>query len=64
MKSPLTLTLSLIVVFIVTVLILSQVMPGPHKPSDYVAMGGVATLLCLALLFIVLIALPGRGKNR
>lgn len=64
MKRPLTLTLALILVFAATVAILSQVLPGPHKPGDYLVIGGVATLLCLALLFVVLITAPGRGKDR
>jgi len=64
MNRTVTLTLALILVFAATVAILSQVLPGPHKPSDYLVIGGVATLLCLALLFVVLIAMPGRSKNR
>jgi hypothetical protein len=30
-------------------------MPGPHKSTDYLVIGCVATLLCLLLLFVVLI---------
>jgi hypothetical protein len=64
MNRTLTLALALLLVFAATVAILSQVLPGPHKPADYLVIGGVATLLCLALLFVILIAMPGRGKNR
>jgi hypothetical protein len=64
MNRNVALALALIAVFAATVAILSQVLPGPHKPPDYLAMGGVATLLCLALLFVVLIAMPGRSKDR
>jgi hypothetical protein len=64
MNRTVTLTLALILVFVATAAILSQVLPGPHKPADYLVIGGVATLLCLALLFVVLIAMPGRSKNR
>lgn len=64
MNRPFTLALAMVVIFVATAAILSQILPGPHKPSDYVVMGGVATLLCLALLFVVLIAAPGRGKDR
>ena len=64
MNRTVTLTLAMVVVFVATAAILSQVLPGPHKPSDYLVIGGVATLLCLALLFVVLIVMPGRNKNR
>jgi len=64
MNRTVTLTLALIVVFVSTAAILSQVLPGPHKPADYLVIGGVATLLCLVLLFVVLIAAPGRSKDR
>jgi hypothetical protein len=36
------------------------VMPGPHKSTDYLVIGCVATLLCLLLLFVVLINAPKR----
>lgn len=55
MKRTLILALGLIAVFGVTVGVLLNVMPGPHKPTDYLVIGAVATLLCLLLLFIVLI---------
>ena len=45
-----------------TVAVLLNVMPGPHKPMDYLVIGAVATLLCLLLLFLVLIKLPQRRK--
>jgi len=64
MNRSVTLTLALIVVFVATAAILFQVLPGPHKPADYLVIGGVATLLCLVLLFVVLIAAPGRSKDR
>jgi hypothetical protein len=64
MNRPVTLALAMVVIFVATTAILSQVLPGPHKPSDYLVIGGVATLLCLVLLFVVLIAAPGRGKDK
>ena len=64
MNRNLTLALAMVAVFIATVAILSQLMPGPRKPSDYLVMGGVATLLCLALLFVVVVATPTRRKPR
>jgi uncharacterized membrane protein len=63
MSRPLALALGLAVVFAATALILSAVLPGPHKPTDYLVMGGVATIVCLALLFFVLIVAPGRAPK-
>lgn len=64
MNRNVTLALAMVAVFAATVAILSQLMPGPHKPADYLVIGGVATLLCLALLFVVVIAVPTRRKGR
>ncbi len=55
MKRTLLLVLAMVAIFGVTVAVLLNVMPGPHKPTDYLVIGAVATLLCLLLLFIVLI---------
>jgi len=55
MNRTLALTLGMVIVFAVTVAILLAVMPGPHKSTDYLVIGCVATLLCLLLLFVVLI---------
>ncbi len=54
MKRTLLLAGGMVLVFIVTVGVLLNVMPGPHKATDYLVIGAVATLLCLLLLFIVL----------
>jgi len=54
------LVLGMVMIFAVTVAILLTVMPGPHKPTDYLVIGCVATLLCLLLLFVVLINTPKR----
>lgn len=45
-----------------TVAVLVNVMPGPHKPMDYLVIGATATLLCLVVLFVVLIKLPQGRK--
>jgi Na+/melibiose symporter-like transporter len=60
MNRTLALTLGMLMIFAVTVAILLVIMPGPHKPTDYLVIGCVATLLCLLLLFIVLINTPKR----
>jgi hypothetical protein len=58
MNRTIALTLGMVIIFAVTVAILLVVMPGPHKPTDYLVIGCVATLLCLLLLFVVLINAP------
>jgi Na+/melibiose symporter-like transporter len=55
MNRTIALTLGMVIVFAVTVVVLLAVMPGPHRSTDYLVIGCVATLLCLLLLFLVLI---------
>jgi uncharacterized membrane protein len=55
MKRTIVLVIGMLAVFVVTVGVLLNVMPGPHKATDYLVIGAVATLLCLLLLFVVLI---------
>lgn len=62
MNRTLALTALMVLLFAGTVAVLVSVMPGPHKPTDYLVIGAVATLLCLLLLFVVLIKLPQRRK--
>ena len=62
MSRTLALAALTVLVFAGTVAVLVNVMPGPHKPMDYLVIGAVATLLCLVLLFVVLIKLPQRRK--
>ena len=63
MNRNMTLAIALVVVFAATAAILSNILPGPHKRADYLVIGGVATLVCLAVLFIVVIAVPRSGKR-
>jgi Na+/melibiose symporter-like transporter len=58
MTRTIALAAGMLMIFAVTVVILLTVMPGPHKPTDYLVIGCVATLLCLLLLFVVLINTP------
>lgn len=60
MNRTIALALGMIIIFGATVAILLAVMPGPHKPTDYLVIGCVATLLCLLLLFVVVINTPKR----
>ena len=64
MNRTLGLTLGMLMIFAVTVGVLLTVMPGPHKSTDYLVIGCVATLLCLLLLFVVLINTPKRPDHR
>jgi Na+/melibiose symporter-like transporter len=64
MNRTLALTLGMVMIFAVTVAILVAVMPGPHKSTDYLVIGCVATLLCLLLLFIILVNIPKRSDHK
>jgi hypothetical protein len=55
MNRTTTLSALLLVVFVATVAILLQVLPSPHKSTDYLVIGAVATLLCILLLYFLLI---------
>jgi Na+/melibiose symporter-like transporter len=64
MNRTIALTLGMVTIFAVTVAILLAVMPGPHKSTDYLVIGCVATLLCLLLLFVVLINSAKRSDHK
>ena len=64
MNRTITLALGLIVVFVVAVGVLLAVIPGPHKSTDYLVIGAVATLLCLLLLFVALINTSAKPPAR
>ena len=55
MNRTLSLAALTILVFVVTVALLTYLIPGPHKPTDYLVIGAVATFACLLLLFVLLI---------
>ncbi|HEX4593663.1 MAG TPA: hypothetical protein VH157_05295 [Bryobacteraceae bacterium] len=63
MNRTLALAGLMVLLFAGTVAVLVNVMPGPHKPMDYLVIGAVATLLCLLALFVVLIKLPQKRKS-
>jgi len=64
MNRTIALGLGMVTIFAVTVVILLAVMPGPHKSTDYLVIGCVATLLCLLLLFVVLINTAKRPDHK
>jgi hypothetical protein len=64
MTRTLALMLGMVMIFGVTVAVLWNVMPGPHKPTDALVIGCVATLLCLLLLFVVLVNTAKRPTRK
>ena len=52
-----------ILVFAGVVGVLLQVVPGPHKQSDYLVIGSAATLAALVALFLVLIGTSTRADG-
>ncbi|HUQ95938.1 MAG TPA: hypothetical protein VM120_29945 [Bryobacteraceae bacterium] len=55
MRRPLILSAGILLVFFLTVGIMWQLMPHPRKEIDYLVMGGTATMVSMAVLFLVLI---------
>lgn len=47
-----------IFVFGATVGLLLHFIPGPHKPTDFLVIGAIATFLCLLLIWFVLQRMP------
>ena len=64
MNRTVALAAGIVLLFVVTIAILLAVMPGPHKSTDYLVIGCVATLLCLLLLFVVLIGAAKRSDDK
>ena len=60
MNRTIVLAVGMVMLFVATVGILLNVMPGPHKATDYLVMGAAGTLLCLVLLFVVLFTSPAK----
>ena len=57
------LALGVFVVFGVTVLVLLQVIPGPHKDRDSLVSGGAATLISMLAVFLVVITTVFRSSE-
>lgn len=49
--------------FSISALILTQVLPGPHTVRDYFIIGCLATLVSLFALFLMLIKTSGNSPN-
>jgi Na+/melibiose symporter-like transporter len=54
----------MLLIFAASVGVLVNIMPGPHKPTDYLVIGAVGTLLSLLLLFVVLIKSAEKPPSR
>lgn len=48
----------ILLVFIATVSLLLHFIPGPHRSTDYLVIGAVATFVCLFLLWFVFARTP------
>ena len=64
MNRTVALVTGIVLLFVLTIAVLLAVMPGPHKSTDYLVIGCVATLLCLLLLFVVLIGAAKRSDSK
>ena len=56
MRRGLMLALAVVLVFTAVAGIMMRVIPAPHKDSDYLVIGSVATLVALLVLFVALIS--------
>ncbi|MCC6391716.1 MAG: hypothetical protein IT167_14045 [Bryobacterales bacterium] len=63
MRRTLLLGAGIVVVFALTIAIMWQLMPIPRKQVDYLVMGATATMLSMAVLFIVLINTTHKSKD-
>jgi hypothetical protein len=63
MGRTISLALALVFVFAAVAGIMLKTMPAPLKDSDYLIIGSVATMVSLALLFVLLIATSGKASS-
>jgi hypothetical protein len=54
MRKVLPLGAGMVLIFVTVVAVLVRVIPGPHKETDYLVIGTLATFASLVLLFVVL----------
>jgi Na+-driven multidrug efflux pump len=52
-----------IVIFTATVALVSGAMRGARNPTDYLVIGGIATMLCLVLVFATLLLSPANRSE-
>jgi Na+/melibiose symporter-like transporter len=63
MRRPLMLAAAGLCVFVIVAATMLKFLPEPHKESDYMVIGSVATLVALVVMFIVLISTSMRAKD-
>jgi len=63
MKRPLILAIALVCLFVAVAGIMIKVMPGPLKDSDYFVIGSVATLVSLAVTFLLIVLTTKGGAG-
>ena len=63
MRRPLMLAAAGVCVFVIVAATMLKFLPQPHKESDYLVIGSVATLVALVVMFIVLISTSMRAKD-
>ena len=63
MNRNVVLAIGLLFTFCAIAAILMVVMPGPHKPTDYLVIGAIATFICLLLLFFLLMKTMNRPED-
>jgi len=64
MPSRIALISGTVLMFVITVVILLQVLPGPHKSTDYLVIGTVATLVCLLIVFLIVASTNASSRNK
>jgi len=62
MQKTRILGLAVMAIFVTVTLILLKLMPGPHKDSDYLVIGSIATLISLAAVFVLVVTTTRPGK--
>jgi hypothetical protein len=45
-----------VALFVISIIVLTQVLPGPHSERDYFIIGCLATLVSLFVLFLIVIS--------
>ncbi len=62
-KRNVVLAVGVLAIFGVTVAVLTQLMPEPHKETDYLVIGGIATLISMLVVFVVVISTVYRSSD-
>jgi uncharacterized membrane protein len=56
MRSTRIFSVAVLLIFVAVTAILLKLTPGPRKDSDYLVIGSVATLVSLAVVFVLVIS--------